>query len=127
MKVREAVPLFKRTLEALMAMPEDIEIISVDGTFYASEQYASIHVSEPEDMERLATQYGRNLQQTVEDPNEYGTVWTWLRFASPDNFLRFLNCKPTKAAPSDATTGDGGPDGQQLQPHYTEAGKESQA
>lgn len=106
MKIKEAVPLFERTLEAMKAMPEDIEIISVDGTFYASEQYASIHVSEPEDIARLATHFGRSLQQTVEDPNEYGTVWTWLRFSSPDNFLRFLNCK-AEAAPSDATTGDG--------------------
>lgn len=126
MKIKEAIPLFERTLEAMKAMPEDVEIISVDGLFYASEQYASIHVAEADGIRQLAKQYGRCLRRTVEDPNEYGTVWTWLRFSSPDNFLRFLHCE-AKAAPSDATTGDGGPDGQQLQPHYTEAGKESQA
>lgn len=107
MKVREAVPLLERTLEALKGMPEDIDIISVSSTFLASEQFSSIHVTEAADMVRLATHYGRSSVRSYgEEPDGCGNTWAWLRFCSPDNFLRFLQCE-RKTAPSDTTTGDG--------------------
>lgn len=46
MKIKEALPLLERALEELRAMPQDIDIISVDTSLYPSEQYTSIHVFE---------------------------------------------------------------------------------
>lgn len=107
MKIKEALPFLERTLEALRTMPEDIEIISVDTSLYCSEQYTKIQVTGSEDMKQLAPAYGRCIRREVEEPNESGEVWTWLRFSDPDNFLRFVQCECKRAAPSDATTGDG--------------------
>lgn len=107
MKIKEALPFLERTLKALRAMPEDIDILSVGTTLHSLEQYASIHVLEPDDMERLAPAYGSCVQRSVEDPNKNGEVWTWLRFSSPDDFLRFVQCNCKRTAPSDATTGGG--------------------
>jgi len=100
MKIKEALSFLERTLEALRTMPEDIDIISVDTSLYCSEQYTKIQVTGSEDMKQLAPAYGRCIRREE--------VWTWLRFSDPDNFLRFVQCECKRAAPSDATTGDGG-------------------
>ena len=107
MKIKEALPLLARALEELRAMPQDVDIISVDTSFYSSEQYTRIHVFEADDMRRLAPAYGRCIRRSTEDPNENGEAWVWLRFSAPNKFLRFVQCECIKTAPSDATDGDG--------------------
>lgn len=107
MTIKDAIPVLQRTLKALKAMPENIEIVSVDTHLYLSDTSISIHVANEGDIKQLARSYGRCVRRTVEDPNENGEIWTWLRFSSPDDFLRFVTCNCKKAAPSDATTGDG--------------------
>ena len=107
MKIKEAIPFLERTVEALKVMPQDIDVLSVNASLLLSEQYASIHVTEAEDMKKLAPAYGSCVQRSVKDPDENGAIWTWLQFASPDAFLRFVQCDCERTAPSDATTGGG--------------------
>lgn len=106
MTIKEVIPLFERTLDALKAMPEDIEIISIVHTFLDSDTSANVHVSGADGIKRLAMQYGSSLQREAEGPNKHGTIWNWLRFSALDNFLCFVQCE-RETAPSDVTTGSG--------------------
>ena len=105
MKIKEVIPILELALGELRAIPEDIDIIGIETTLRISDQYITVHVSEADDIRRLASIYGCGVHREVEAaPDKEGNVWTWRRFSSPDKFLRFVQCEYEKVGPGVTST-----------------------